>query len=302
MKIAIGGASGLIGRQLVDFLSGEEHEMFPLVRRPSRSDSREIQWDPARGELAAGALEQFDAVIHLGGVGIADERWSAARKSEIRASRVESTRLLAETIARLRHPPRTFLCASAIGYYGDRGDEILDESAAAGAGFLSEVCAAWENAAAPASQAGVRVVHLRTGLVLSASGGALGKMLTPFRMGMGGKLGSGRQWMSWIAMDDLTSAVGWLLNHPEISGPVNMVAPGAVTNNEFAHVLGHVLRRPTFFGVPTCAVKLAFGEMGEQLLLASQRVTPRVLQETGYKFKFEGLERALRHVLAANNE
>lgn len=302
LRIAIGGASGLIGRQLSAFLTSGGHFVATLVRRAAGPENHEIAWDPEHGALEPESLEGFDAIIHLGGVGIADERWSAGRKEVIRSSRVDSTRLLAETICKLRRPPAALICASAIGYYGNRGDEVLEESSPPGNEFLSEVCVAWENAARLAEQVDVRVVRLRTGLVLSGDGGALGKMLPPFRMGLGGTVGSGRQWMSWIALDDLIGAIHWLLDHPEISGPVNAVAPGAVTNAEFTRVLGRVLGRPTFAGVPAFAIRLALGEMGERLLLAGQRVVPRVLSEGGFKFLFGDLESALRHELGAKKD
>jgi hypothetical protein len=256
----------------------------------------DIPWDPAAGRLDPARLEGLDAVVHLAGENIAG-RWTAAKKARIRSSRVEGTRLLAEALAGLKRPPKTLLCASAIGYYGDRGAELLREESPAGTGFLAEVCREWEAAARPAAEKGLRVVHLRIGVVLSPAGGALARMLMPFKLGLGGRIGSGSQFMSWIASDDLSGVIRHALTTESLRGPVNAVAPQAVTNLEFTQTLGRVLRRPTPFPMPAFAARLAFGEMAEALLLASARVEPTRLVASGYRFRAPELEGALRHLL-----
>jgi uncharacterized protein len=243
-------------------------------------------------------MEGFDAVVHLAGEDISSGTWTAAKKARIRQSRVEGTGLLARTLASLDRAPGVLACASAIGYYGDRGDQILTEESEPGAGFLASVCRDWEEAAKPAAEAGIRVAHLRFGVVLSADGGALARMLGPFRMGMGGPLGSGRQYVSWIAIDDAVGAIGHVLSTRTLRGAVNVAAPAPVTHAEFARTLGRVLGRPTILGMPGFAVRLMFGEMADELLLASQRLAPVRLLSTGYQFRFPELEPALRHLLA----
>lgn len=297
MRIAIAGASGLLGQRLVPLLSEAGHSVVCLVRRAANGP-QEIPWDPETGTLDAGRLEGIDGLIHLGGAGIADSRWSNARKAEIRSSRVESTRLLVDTLGRLKQRPQVFVCSSAIGYYGDRQDDVLPESAPAGRGFLADVCAAWEAEALRAAELKIRTICVRTGLVLSAQGGMLAKVLTPFRAGLGGRVGSGRQWMSWIAIDDMLAVLAWLVTAP-VSGPVNAVAPNPVTNEEFTRALGRVLKRPTFASLPAIAVRMMFGEMGDELLLAGQRVAPRVLLENGFEFRHTEIEPALQAILAA---
>jgi uncharacterized protein (TIGR01777 family) len=246
--------------------------------------------DPSR-------FDGVDAVVHLAGENIAAGRWTSARKAEIRQSRVEGTRRLCEALARLAQPPRVFVSASAIGFYGDRGAQTLTEESGAGSGFLPDVCREWEAATEPASQAGIRVVNLRFGMVLSPAGGALQKMLPPFKLGLGGRIGSGAQFMSWIAIDDAVGAIHQALSAESLRGPVNAVAPTPVTNAEFARTLARILRRPAFMPVPQFAARLAFGEMADALLLASARVMPVRLQESGYHFRFPELEGALRHML-----
>jgi hypothetical protein len=299
MRVLISGSTGLVGSALVPFLTTGGHEVVRLVRSQTQIPpaTGALTWDPAAGKLEAAALEGFDAVVHLAGEGIAAARWTERQKARIRDSRVQGTRLLAETIARLKSPPKVFVSASAIGYYGDRGDEILTEASPSGANFLADVCRAWEAAAEPARQAGVRVVAARFGVILSPRGGALKQMLTPFRMGAGGVLGSGRQFMSWIALDDAVGGLHHALVHPELAGPVNIVAPRAATNAEFTKTLGRVLSRPTIFPVPAGIARLVFGQMADELLLASARVEPRRLLESGYQFRYPELEDALRHVL-----
>jgi hypothetical protein len=301
MKIIVTGSTGLIGSALVASLLARGDEVTRLVREktdaPHADGTREVLWSPGRGELNAAELEGHDAAIHLAGDPIAEGRWTDEKKRRIRESRVQGTTLLAETLARLSAPPRVLLTASAVGYYGDRGAEILNETSAAGADFLSDVCRVWEASADEAKAAGIRVVRLRFGVVLSGAGGALTKMLTPFKMGVGGKIGSGQQYMSWIALDDAIGAILHALAHEELEGAVNVVAPRAVTNAEFTKTLGGVLGRPTIFSVPAFAARLAFGEMADAALLASQRAEPAQLKATGYVFKYPELEGALRHAL-----
>ncbi len=296
MKILVSGSHGLVGSALMDSLKGDGHELFALVRRAPRSDA-EVEWRPERGSLALARLEGMETVIHLAGESIASGRWTEEKKQRIRDSRVKGTTLLSEALANLSHPPRAFLCASAIGFYGDRGDEILTEESAPGNDFLAEVCVEWEQATAPAAEKGIRVVNLRFGIILSADGGALAKMLPPFRMGAGGRVGSGKQYMSWIALDDVVAAIKFALANDVFHGPVNVVAPNPVTNAEFTKALGKALSRPTLLPVPEFAARLAFGEMADALLLSSQRVKPRRLEDAGYPFQYSDLERALRHVL-----
>ena len=299
MKVAVTGATGLVGSALVPFLRGGGHEVVALRRASAsgRGDGGAPSWDPETGALSAGAAGGFDALVHLAGENIAGGRWTAARKARIRDSRVQGTRHLAAALAALPEPPRTLVVASAVGFYGDRGDEVLDESSAPGEGFLPDVCQAWEASVDPAREAGIRVVHLRIGIVLTPAGGALGQMLLPFRMGVGGVIGSGRQYMSWVALDDVLGGVLHALRTDDLAGAVNMVAPNAVTNREFTKTLGRVLHRPTVFPLPAFGARLAFGEMADALLLASTRVEPRRLREGGFPFGYPDLEDALRHVL-----
>ena len=295
MKILVSGSSGLIGSALVPLLSARGHSITRLVRMDPQPG--QIHWDPERGTIEAARLEGFDAVVHLAGQNIAAGRWTPEQKARIRVSRAKGTRILAEALAALPAPPQVLICASAIGYYGNRGDEVLQEESPAGSGFLPEVCQAWEAAAAPARKMGIRVINLRTGVVLSAAGGALAKMLPAFKMGIGGVVGNGRQYMSWIALNDVVGAIVHALSNPALDGPVNAVAPHPLTNREFTVTLGRVLSRPTLFPLPAFAVRLAFGEMADELLLASQRVEPAKLASSGYKFQFPELEGALRHAL-----
>lgn len=296
MRIAITGSSGLIGSHLVPFLTTAGHEVVRLVRGPAR-DADAVCWDPRSGALDTQALGDVEAIIHLAGAGIADRRWTEAYKREIRDSRVEATAALARTLASLPRPPSALICASAIGIYGSRGDEILTEASPPGTGFLAEVGVAWERAADAARQAGIRVVHLRIGIVLSPRGGALAKMLPPFLAGLGGRLGSGTQYMSWVSIDDVVGACYHALRTPTLSGPVNVTAPHPVTNADFTATLARVLRRPAMLPVPAVGLRLLFGEMGEALLLQGQRVLPRALLDSGYAFRYPDLEPALRHLL-----
>jgi uncharacterized protein (TIGR01777 family) len=295
MKILISGSHGLVGTNLIKLIS-PDHEVYRLVRHYAESDS-EIEWSPDRYSIALARLEGFDAVVHLAGESIAEGRWTDDKKKRIRESRVKGTRLLGDALANLSNPPKTFISASAIGYYGDRGDEVLTENSEPGKDFLSEVCVEWEKATALATEKGIRVVNCRLGIVLDKDGGALAKMLPPFRMGVGGKIGSGKQWMSWIALDDVIGGIKFVLANDAIKGPVNFVAPAPVTNAVFTKTLGKILSRPTIFPIPAFGVRLLFGEMADALLLSSQRVESAVLQNSGYFFKFAVLESALRHAL-----
>lgn len=295
-RILVSGASGLVGRALVPFLTAAGHEVVRLVRTPAPAPAGTLAWDPQR-PLAPEEVAGFDAVVHLAGAGIADGRWSAARKAEILASRVDGTRTLASALAACKAPPRAFVCASATGFYGDRGEQVLDEAAAPGDGFLPDVSKAWEAAAEPARAAGLRVAHMRIGIVLDPRGGALGKMLPLFKLGLAGRLGSGTQFMSWIALDDLVAVLHRAIVDERVRGAVNAVTAGAVTNAAFTATLARVLRRPAFLPAPAFALRLALGEMAQPLLLASTRVAPGALQALGHGFRHPELEGALRHVL-----
>lgn len=295
MTIAITGSSGLIGSALVRALEAKGQRVLHIVRRESKRDN-EITWNPERGEIDAAKLDGVDAVVNLAGENIA-QRWSDDAKRRIRESRVKSTTLLAQTLADRPQKPRVLLSGSAVGYYGDRGDEELDESSAPGSDFLSLVCKEWEASTAAASDAGIRVVHLRTGVVLAKNGGALEKMLIPFRFGVGGKLGSGKQWMSWIALRDHVRAMMFALDAHAV-GPMNLVAPNPVTNEEFTDTLARVMHRPSLFTVPKVALDLALGEMSETVL-DSQRAKPTRLTSAGFAFELPTLEGALRAALDA---
>lgn len=297
MRILVSGSSGLVGSALVPSLGTGGHQVVRLLRTRPAEGTAAILWDPARGALDATALEGFDAMVHLAGEALVPGRWNAARKARIRDSRVGGTRLLAEAIARLARPPQVFISASAVGYYGNRGDELLREDAPPGRDYLAEVCRAWEEAAEPAARKGARVVQHRFGVILSPKGGALRTMLPPFRLGVGGRLGDGRQYMSWITLDDVLGGIEHALLTPTLKGPVNTVAPHPGTNAEFTETLGRVLGRPTLFPMPAFAARLAFGEVADALLLASQRVEPARLLASGYRFRHPDLEPALRFLL-----
>jgi len=294
LQVAVTGATGMIGRQLCAFLSTGGHRVLHVTRRP-RPGSSDIGWNPREGRLDSSALEGLDAVIHLAGQGIAG-RWTPQHKNEVLRSRVEGTQLVARSLAGLQHPPKVLVTASAIGFYGDRAADPVSEESPAGTGFLAEVCQAWEAAAVPASEAGIRVVNLRTGLVLTPAGGALAAMLPAFCLGLGGPTGSGRQAWSWITLDDLLAAYYQALYDEGLRGPVNGVA-GWCTNLEFARTLGRVLRRPAVLPLPAAAVRVLFGQMGEELLLAGARVLPEALARRGFRFDHGDLESALGHVL-----
>jgi uncharacterized protein (TIGR01777 family) len=297
MKTLISGSHGLVGSALAQSLAKDDHEVFSLVRHAANAGAREIEWHPNHGRLNPQDIEGFDVVIHLAGESIASGRWSDEKKRTIRESRTKGTTLLSQTLAQLSQPPSVFLSASAIGYYGNRGDEVLTEASAPGKDFLSSVCVEWEEATRPASEKGIRTVLTRFGIILDSHGGALAKMLTPFRMGIGGRVGDGRQWMSWIALEDVVNGLKFLMRDRAVSGPVNFVAPHPVTNSEFTKSLGHVLSRPTIFPVPAFGARLAFGEMADALLLSSQRVEPAVLTNRGFAPSWPRLEPALKHLL-----
>jgi uncharacterized protein len=294
VRILITGATGFIGSALAPFLEARQHQVLPL-RRGGPAETAGPAWEPAANWVDLRPAGKLDAVVHLAGESIA-QRWTPAAKARIKNSREHGTRLLSEALAKLPEPPRVLVCASAIGFYGDRGEELLDEQSSPGRGFLAEVCQLWEAAANVARQRGIRVVHLRFGVVLGAEGGALPKMRRVFRFGLGGRLGSGRQYWSWVALDDLLRVIELALSDGRIRGPVNVVAPAAVTNKEFTSMLARVLRRPAFMTVPAFALKLLLGEMGESLL-ASARVRPARLAELGFEFQFPNLEPALRHLI-----
>ena len=301
MKILVSGSHGLVGSALVKALNKDGHEVVRLVRHEVAPGANEIEWRPDQDRLDAQQLEGIDAVIHLAGESIASGRWTDEKKRTIRDSRIKSTTLLSKTLVQLSRPPSVFISASAIGYYGSRGDEVLTESSRPGNDFLAAVCVEWEQATQPASEKGIRTVNARFGIILDSNGGALAQMLTPFRMGIGGRIGDGRQWMSWIALEDVVAGLSFFLKDQTAHGPVNFVAPNPVTNAEFTRTLGGVLSRPTFFPIPAFGVRLAFGEMGNALLLASQRVEPKVLEDKGFSFQWPTLEPALRHLLEGKN-
>jgi len=293
--VAVTGASGFLGRALVEGLTARGDSVLRLVRRPPGPG--EVAWDPEGGTLDAAALEGCDAVVHLAGEGIADGRWSAARKARIRDSRVLGTRLLAGALAACRQPPAVLVSGSAMGIYGDRGDELLTEASAPGTGFLAETGALWEAAAEPARQAGIRVVHPRFGMILHPGGGALARMLPPFRLGAGGPLGHGRQWISWLSLDDAVGIILFAIATPALSGACNAASPAPVTNAEFTRALGAAVHRPAVIPVPAVALRLMFGEMADQALLASQRLVPAALTAAGYPFRDRELGPTLQRLL-----
>jgi len=298
MKIVVSGSTGLVGSALTPVLTSQGHAVVPLVRRRPVAAERAIGWDPERGAIDRAGLEGADAVIHLAGENVFG-RWSPAKKQRIRDSRVLGTRLLCDALAGLQRRPATLLAASAIGYYGDRGEEKVDEQSAAGDDFLAHVARDWEAATAPAARAGIRVANLRFGVVLTPAAGALAKMLPAFRLGIGGPVGSGNQYLSWIARDDVITAIVHVLVTSALVGPVNLTAPTPITNREFARALGKVLGRPAVVTVPAFALRIAFGTEGAAMLQSGQRVAPSRLLGSGFRFAFDTVEPALRHLLAA---
>ena len=301
--VAVTGSRGLVGSALAPALAAAGHRVLRLVRGAAAAPAapavgaRVARWDPESGALDSSALAGVDAVVHLAGESVAGGRWTEAKKRRIRSSRVDGTRGLAASLARLERPPRVLVSASAVGYYGDRGAELLREGSAPGTGFLAEVCQEWETATEPAARARIRVVRLRIGMVVSRRGGALAAMLTPFRLGAGGPVGGGTQWVSWIAIDDLVGAILHALDTASLAGAVNAVAPEPVQNRELARTLGRVLGRPALLPLPAFAARLLLGQMADELLLASARVEPARLQATGFAFRHPTLEDALRHEL-----
>ena len=293
-RVLVSGASGLIGSALLPSLKSRGFQVVRLVRGPASGEDQ-ISWDPLK-PIAPETVSGYRAIVHLSGESVVG-RWTDSKQAKIRDSRVASTRNLAQSLAHVADRPRVLITASAIGYYGDRRDEVLREESSSGSGFLAEVCREWEAAAKPAADAGIRCAQIRTGVVLSAEGGALQKMLPPFRLGVGGNLGSGRQWMSWIHIQDMVGAINHILKTDLLYGAVNMVAPRPVTNAEFTKTLGAVLSRPTIFPVPEFVAKLAFGQMAEEVLLASQRVEPTKLVSNGYPFQYSDLRKALESIL-----
>ncbi|HKW89135.1 MAG TPA: TIGR01777 family oxidoreductase [Candidatus Acidoferrales bacterium] len=301
MKILVSGSSGFVGTALCASLRREGHTLGRLTRSGSITASgyadEAIRWEPPTGSLDLAAMEAADAVVHLAGASIASGRWTQAKKELLRASRIDSTRHLVGGIAKLKHKPRVFICASAIGYYGDRGHEILTESSAPGNDFLSRLCVEWEAAASEAERIGIRVVMLRFGIILDAHGGALPRILLPFRFGAGGRLGSGKQWMSWIALEDVVAIIHHAIGNDSLRGPMDTVSPNPITNIEFTKIVAKVLHRPALFPAPRFALRLALGEMADALLFSSQRVIPEKLAELRYSFRHPDLQEALRSIL-----
>ena len=297
MRVLVTGSTGFVGSALVAQFGNEGHVVTRLARGRAAAGGRDVSWDPDAGTIDLDRIEGLDAVVHLAGESVAGAAWTPERKDAIRNSRVGGTRLLCESLARLDRPPRTLACASAVGYYGDRGQELLREESRPGTGFLAGVCRDWEAATEAAARKGIRVVRLRIGMVLGANGGALAKMLGPFRAGLGGRMGSGDQYVSWIALDDLAGVFRHVLAVDSLEGPVNAVAPHPVTNREFTKMLARVLGRPAILPVPAFAARLAFGEMADELLLASARVEPSRLILSGYRFRYPELDGALRFLL-----
>jgi len=283
---------------MISAMTKVEHQVTRLVRGKAGVGS--VVWDPTAESFDSSVLQGVDAVVHLAGENIASSRWTSQVKERIRRSRIQGTRLLAEGLAAMPNPPRVFISASAIGYYGDCGDELLDENSPSGDGFLADTALQWEAATQPASDAGIRVVRMRIGVILSPRGGALAKMLLPFKLGAGGRVGNGRQWWSWIALDDVVGAILHLLSNDAISGPVNVVSPNPVSNSVFTKILGRVLKRPTIFPMPAVVARIVLGEMANELLLASTRVQPERLLETGYQFQQPELSAALRYLLKSS--
>ncbi len=297
MKILIAGSTGLVGAELVPCLRDRGHEVFRLVRHENQLAEDALLWDPQHREIHPEEFEGFDTVINLAGENIANGRWTPEKKRKIYDSRVIGTHMLAELLARLKNPPQLLINASAIGYYGNRGDEILDESSSSGEGFLAEVCRKWEEAADSAKNAGIRVVKLRLGIVLSPEGGVLSKMLLPFKLCVGGVIGSGTQYMSWISIDDLMGVFLHVLSHPSLEGSLNTCSPSPVTNREFTKTLGRILKRPTLFPLPAAVAHYLLGEMADELLLSSTRALPTALEKSGYCFLYPHLKECFKHLL-----
>lgn len=300
MDVVVTGSSGLIGTALRRALESAGHRFVPMVRSQARGDA--IHWDPDRGDIDSEGLEGVGAVVHLAGEGIGARRWNEAHKARVKDSRTRGTSLLAATLAKLNNAPQVLVSGSAVGYYGDRGDEVLTESSRPGSDFLADVCIAWEAAAAPAREAGIRVAHIRTGIVLSGRGGVLPRMIIPFKFGAGGKLGSGRQWMSWISLEDEVAAILHLLGNDDLAGPFNLTAPNPVTNADMTKAIGAALHRPTLLPAPAFALKAALGpEMAQELLLVSQRALPTRLLDSGFTFAHPEVTGALNTAFATSS-
>lgn len=299
MRILVSGGSGMVGRELIATLTHDGHQVVQLVRRRPNPNARntEIEWDPEHGAFDSATLGRIDAAIHLGGVPIFGSRWSSDRKLQIRESRVRSTRLLAQALASMSAQPNVLIVASAVGYYGDRGEEPLTEDSPPGDGFLAETAVRWETAPDSAREAGIRVVHARFGLILSRQGGLLSKLRLPFQTALGGKLGNGRQWWSWISLVDVVNGLSYILGKEEISGPVNFTAPTPVRNEEFTRLMAKTLSRPAWFNVPAPVVKLVFGQMGDEMMLYSQRAFPEILRASGFEWRYDDLGDILRQEL-----
>ncbi len=296
--IAISGASGLVGTQLTKLLTSSGSTVRPMLRKGNTGIPNSILWDPAKGVVDPQQLNGVDTIIHLAGENIAGGRWTTAIKERIRSSRVDGTRNLVQSLAKAPTQPRTLLCASAIGFYGERGDEIMTESSPAGTGFLADVCKAWEHEAMAAAAFGIRVVCIRIGVVMSPKGGALAKMLLPFKLGLGGVVGSGKQYWSWVGLNDLVRIIAFCAKTEAVHGPVNAVSPNALTNYDFTKTVGSVLHRPTLFPLPAFAARLVLGEMADDLLLSSIRVAPKALQQQGFQFEQPDLKSCLEHELS----
>lgn len=297
MKVLISGSTGFVGSAVVAFGKQQGWDITRLVRSSGSTKENQILWSPQSGQIDKEKLENFDTVIHLAGESIAQGRWTEAKKARICDSRIQGTSLLSQTLAQLEKPPSTVISASAVGVYGNRNDSILTEQSSSGTGFLAEVGKIWEASTVPLQEKNIRVIHLRLGVILGKNGGALSKMLLPFKMGVGGIIGNGKQYMSWIMLDDVVQIISFLLQHKEIKGPVNAVSPYPVTNKEFTKTLAKVLSRPAIFPLPAFSARLIFGEMADETLLASNRVIPEVLQQSGYEFLYPDLEQALRSLI-----
>lgn len=294
MKIVISGSSGLLGKRLTAFLSTGGHQIVKLVRNKDQVTENSVFWNPAAGQVETDRLENADAFIHLSGENVGSGYWTQTKKRRIKNSRIDSTRLLSQTISNLKFPPKIFLSASAVGFYGDRGEEILTEQSSKGSGFFPEVCEQWEKEAQQADPSKTRVVNMRFGIILDPAGGTLAKLYLPTKLGLGAVFGNGKQFMPWIAIDDVLYAINFILNNPNISGAVNLAAPNPVNNRQFTKTLARVLKRPALFSIPAAVLKLALREMATEMLLSGARVQPAVLQQNGYEFKFPDLEKALR--------
>ena len=295
MRTAITGVSGLVGAHLRSFLDAEGHSVIPIGRGPGNGG---IHWDPSKDEIEASRLDGIDAVVHLAGENIGSSRWTAGRKEKILLSRIDGTSLISKTIVSLKAPPRVLISASAVGYYGDCGDRIITENHPAGSGFLADVCVQWESACEPARQAGIRVVNIRNGVVLSSKGGAIPKMLPPFRLGIGGPIAGGKQYVSWIHLHDLARAILALIVDEKISGPVNMTSPNPVTNSELTRAIASVIHRPAIMPIPAFAIRAIFGQMGQETVIQGQRVKPTVLQGMGFEWEYADIIAALKKELA----